>query len=324
MTIRMALLTIPLVGALLLPAGALAASFPARPIRVVDGFPAGGGTDYLARVLAAKLTDAFGQPVVVDNRPGAASNLAAELVSRATPDGHTWMMALTSVLAPSATLYAKLPYDVLKDFSYASLVATGTYVLVTHPSVPARTVSELIGVARAKPGALRYGSSGVAGPLHLAAELLKSRASIDVVHVPYKGAAPVVAAIVGGEVQVGFASVAAALPMVKASRLNALAITSAKRAKTLPELPTIAESGFPGFDVTPSYGILLPAGTPSSLIDRINAVIGKALMLPDVQASYASQALEAAHSTPARFREIMAEEVSLWRKVIREASIRAE
>lgn len=301
-----------------------AASFPARPIRIVDGFPAGGGTDYLARVLATKITESIGQPVIVDNRPGAASNLAAELVARSNPDGHTWFMGLTSVLAPSVSLYPKLQYSLVKDFSYASLVATGTYVLVTHPSVGAKSVQDLVRIARSKPGELRYGSSGVAGPLHLAAELLKSRAGVNIVHVPYKGAAPVVAALVGGEVQVGFASVAAALPMVKASRLNALAVTSATRAKAFPDIPTVAESGFPGFDVTPSYGILLAAGTPQDVVDRINAELGKALKLPDVQTSFASQALEAAHSTPARFRQIMENEVKLWAQVIKEADIKAD
>lgn len=303
---------------------ASAASFPARPIRIVDGFPAGGGTDYLARVLATKITESVGQPVIVDNRPGAASNLAAELVARSNPDGHTWFMGLTSVLAPSVSLYPKLQYNLVKDFAYASLVATGTYVLVTHPSLQVKSVQELVKVARSKPGELRYGSSGVAGPLHLAAELLKSRANVNIVHVPYKGAAPVVAALVGGEVQVGFASVAAALPMVKASRLNALAVTSLTRAKAFPDIPTVAESGFPGFDVTPSYGILLPAATPPDVVDRINAELGKALKLPDVQSSFASQALEAVHSTPARFRQIMETEVKLWAQVIKEADIKAD
>jgi tripartite-type tricarboxylate transporter receptor subunit TctC len=311
-------------GAAMMAGNVSAASFPARPIRIVDGFPAGGGTDYLARVIAIKLTDSLGQSVIVDNRAGAASNLAAELVSRANPDGHTWFMGLTSVLAPSVTLYPKIPYNLLKDFSYGSLVATGTYALVTHPSVSAKSVQELVKLAKARPGELRYGSSGVAGPLHLAAELLKSRAGVNILHVPYKGAAPVVAAVVGGEVQVGFASVAAALPMVKANRLNALAVTSLTRAKAFPDLPTVAESGFPGFDVTPSYGILLPAGTPVDIVNQINAEIGKVLKLPDVQASYASQALEASHSTPARFRQIMEDEVNLWARVIREANIKAD
>lgn len=293
-------------------------------MRVLDGFPPGGGTDYLARVLARKLTDSLGQPVIVDNRPGATGNVAAEIVAHASPDGYTWLMGLTSVLAPSYTLFPRMPYNLLKDFVYVTTVASGTYVLSTHPSVPAKSVQELVALAKAKPGAMRYGSSGVAGPLHLAMELLKGRSGIDMLHVPYKGAAPVVAALASGEVQVGFSSVAAAMPLVKAKRLNALAVTSTKRATALPEVPTIAESGFAGFDVTPWYGILVPAKTPSAVVTFLNAEIGKVLQMPDVQASLATQAFEATSTTPERFRQIMTEEVKLWAKVIKDAGVKPE
>lgn len=298
--------------------------YPVRPIRILDGFPAGGGTDYLARVIGRKLTEQFGQTIVVDNRPGAAGNVAAEIVARANPDGYTLFMALTSAIAPSPSLYPRLAYDPLKDFSYVTLVASGTYVLLTHPSTGAKTVTELVALAKAKPGALRYGSSGVAGPLHLAAELLKVRSGVELLHVPYKGAAPVVAALTAGEVQTGFASLAAALPMIKANRLNALAVTGARRTKVLPDLPTIAESGVPGFDVTPWYGIVAPAQTPAAVVKLLNAEIGKVLPLPDVQASLAAQGMEAAGSTPERFRTIMSEEISLWARVIKEAGIKPD
>lgn len=306
------------------PAQLSAEPYPIKPIRVLDGFPAGGGTDYLARVIGRKLTESLGQTIVVDNRPGAASNLAADIVAHANPDGYTLFMLLTSAIAPSPSLYPHLAYDPLKDFLYVTLVASGTYVLVTHPSVGAKSVSDLVAIAKAKPGALRYGSSGVAGPLHLAAELLKGRTGMQLLHVPYKGAAPVVAALTSGEVQVGFSSLAAALPMINANRLNALAVTSSKRAKAFPELPTIAESGFPGFDVTPWYGIVAPAKTPSAIVRLLNTEIGKVLQFPDVQANFASQGLEATGSTPERFRTVMAEETKLWARVIKDAGIKPE
>ena len=301
-----------------------AQSFPTRPMRVLDGFPPGGGTDYLARVLSRKMTDTLSQPVIVDNRPGATGNVAADIVANATPDGYTSLMGLTSVLAPSYTLFPRMNYNLLKDFAFVTTVASGTYVVSTHPSVPARTLQELVALAKAKPGSMRYGSSGVAGPLHLAMELLKGRTGIDMLHVPYKGAAPVVAALAAGEVQVGFSSVAAAMPLMKSKRLNVLAVTSAKRASALPDVPTVAESGFPGYDVTPWYGWLVPAKTPAAVITFLNAEIGKALQAPDVQASLATQAFEATHSTPARWRQIVTEEVKLWAKVIKDAGVKPE
>jgi tripartite-type tricarboxylate transporter receptor subunit TctC len=301
-----------------------AAGYPNKPIRFIDGFPAGGGTDYLARVIGQKLTNRFGQLVIVDNRPGAAGNVGAEIAAKGTPDGYTLMMGLTSTLAPSPSLYPRLPYNVMRDFEFVTLVASGTYVLLVHPSVPAKSVSELVALAKSKPGQIRYGSSGVAGPLHLAAELLKTRTGADMLHVPYKGAAPVVAAVTAGEVQVGFASLAAALPLIKAGRLTALAVTSAKRAQAFPELPTIAESGFPGFDITPRYGVLAPASTPSAIVKLLNSEIGKILQQPDIQTMFASQGLEATGSTPEQFRNIMQAEIAQWAKVIRDANIKAD
>jgi tripartite-type tricarboxylate transporter receptor subunit TctC len=305
-------------------AGQCGDSYPSKAIRLIDGFAAGGGTDYLARIIGSKLTDSWGQPVIVDNRPGAASNVAAEIAARANPDGHTLFIALTSTLAPSRTLYPKLGYDVLNDFAYVTLVASGTYVLVVHPSVPVRTVPELVAFAKSRPGAIRYGSSGVAGPIHLAAELLKVRAGIDLLHVPYKGAAPAVAAVAAGEVQMAFSSVAAAMPLVQSNRLIPLAVTSARRVQALPGLPTIAESGFPGFDVTPSYGILAPRKTPMSIVSALNTEIGRILALSDVQAKFATQALEATASTPERFKAVMEAEVQQWARVIYQAGIKPE
>jgi tripartite-type tricarboxylate transporter receptor subunit TctC len=300
------------------------AQYPRKPIRIIDPFPPGGATDFLDRIVAQKLSERFGQPVIVDNRPGAGGNLSAELCARATPDGYTLHMNLPGGMAAGRVLYPGLAYDISKDFAYITLVAAGTYVLVAHPTVPAKSVSELVALAKAKPGELRYGSSGVASPPHLAFELLKLRTGTRILHVPYKGAGPLVAGLTGGEVQLGFASPAGASALVKAGRLNALGVSSARRAKSLPAVPTIAESGFPDFDVTPSYGYMAPAGVPQQIVSRLNAEIGKILGMPDVQAAFLTQGLEAAPSTPQRMRQTMHEELERWTRVIREANITAQ
>jgi tripartite-type tricarboxylate transporter receptor subunit TctC len=304
------------VGAATVPAE----SYPNKPIRLLDGFPAGGGTDYVARVTGAKITERFGQTVLVDNRPGAGSALAAEITARAIPDGYTLMLIASSALASSPSLYPKLGFA-LKDFSYISLVATGTYVLVVHPSLPARSVTELVALARAKPNSIRYGSGGVASPIHLTAQLLQNLTSIELLHVPYKGAVPAVVAAAGGEVLVAFSSVAAAMPMIQAKRLNALAVSSAKRTGALPEVPTMVESGVAGFDVTPAYGILGPSGTPASVVKLLNAEVRKIVQMDDVKAKFAAQALEAAASTPGEFRAIIDAEAAQWARVIKDANI---
>ena len=298
--------------------------YPQRPIRIIDGFPAGGATDYLSRVIGQKLSERFGQTVLVENRPGAAGNIGAEIAAHATPDGYSLHIGLTSILAPSRSLYSKLNYDLLNDFAYVTLVASGTYILSVHPSVPARSLSELVALAKSKPGQLSYSSGGVASSLHLAGEILKNRTGVDILHVPYKGGAPAAAAVTAGEVQLGFASPAAALPLMKGGRIIALAVSSAKRAKAFPELPTIAESGYPGFDVTPWYGILAPVATPAPIIRLLNVEIAKVLQMADVQALFATQGMEAAGSTPEQFKQIMQAEVAQWAKVIRDANIKGQ
>lgn len=307
-----------------MPAPAWCQTYPARPIRIIDGFPAGGGTDFLARVIGQKLTERLGQSVIVDNRAGAAGNIGAEVAAKSPPDGYTLFIGLSSTLAPSPSLYSRLGYDVLRDFAPVTLVASGLYVLVVHPSLPAISLKALIALAKARPGQINYGSSGVGAPLHLAAEMLKARAGIDLVHVPYKGAAPVIAAVTAGEVSMGFASLAAALPMVKVGKLRALAVTSAGRSAAVPELPTVAESGFPGFDITPWYGILAPAATPREIVSLLNAEIGRIVRLPDVRKAFATQGLEAVSSTPEQLAAVLKAEIAQWAKVIRDANIRAD
>ena len=304
------------------PRMAPAEDYPNKPIRIVDPFAAGGSTDFMARLLGQRITERYAQPVIVDNRPSAAGNTAAELVAKAQPDGYTMLMAVVAALAPAVTLYPNRGYDVMRDFAFVTLLAKGSYALVAAPALPVKSVGDI--VALAKKQQLSYGSSGVGGPLHLAGELLKSRAGVNILHVPYKGAAPVMAAVVAAEIQLGFGSVAGALPLIKAGRVVPIAVTSASRAKALPDIPTIAESGFPGYDVTPWYGLLAPSATPPRVVAGLNAEIGRLLKLPDIQEKFLSLGLEAAPSTPARFREVVQNEIALATKIIRDAGIKAE
>lgn len=300
---------------------AASGTYPNKPIRLLDGYPPGGGTDFVARVSGAKMAETFGQTVIVDNRPGAAGNLAAEITARANPDGYTLLLGVSTGLASSPSLYRKLSYDLLKDFSYVSLVASGTYILVAHPAVPVKSVAELVALARSKPKTIRYGSGGVGSPIHLAMELLQSLSKVQLLHVPYKGAAPAIVATTGGEVEIAFSSIAAALPMVKGQRLNALAVTSAKRLASLPEVPTVAESGIPVFDVTPYYGVLAPAGTPAAVVKALNSEIRRVVQLEDVKAKFAVLGLEATASTPEEFRGLMKAEMTKWARVVKEARV---
>jgi len=306
-------------------AGAGAAQdYPSRPIRVIDSFPAGGNTDVLSRTLGQKLFERWGQPIIVDNRPGAAGNIGAEIAARAAPDGHTLLMGLTTTLAPSMTLFPKLPYDAVRDFAPVGTVASSLLVMLVHPSLPVKSTKDLIVLARARPGELRYASSGVGGPLHLATELLKAKAGVDMVHVAYKGGAPAAAAVASGEVQLGFASLAASLPLIKAGRLRAIAVSTPKRSSALPDVPTIAESGLADFDITTWYGLLAPAGTPAVVIAKINSEVARALKLPDVAERLSLLGLEPRTGTPQEFGAILKAEIALYAKIIKDAGIKPE
>lgn len=303
---------------------ALAADvYPARPIRLLVPFAPGGGADALARIITPRLSEGMGQQWVVDNRGGAAGNIAAETVARAAPDGYTAFMGFNTVLTVNPTLY-KLPFSVEKDLQPVTLLATAQYILVVHASVPANTLKEFVALAKQKPGALNYSSAGVGSPLHLAAELFKKRAGIDMVHLAYKGGGPAAAAVLAGEAQVIFGSVAASIPQVRAGKLKALATTGAKRSKVAPELPTIAESGFPGFDVGSWYALLVPAKTPAAVVNRMRDEAVKALQHPDVQQAMSRQGLEAETSTPQELAARIKAETKVWAEVIREAGIKAE
>lgn len=296
-------------------------AYPTRPIRLIDGFAPGGNSDYLARSVAPRLTERLGQTVIVENRPGGAGNIGTEIVARATPDGYTLLIGASTSLASSRSLYPKLGYDLLEDFAFVSAVGATANIWVSHPSLPVKSMKELIALARAKPKGVRYGSAGVGSIGHLSMSLLESRAGIQFLHVPYKGAGPVIVATTGGEVEVGSGGAPAAVPMIKAKRLIPLAVSSATRLGALPDVPTMAESGVKGFSVTPVFGILAPAGTPAGIVNRLNAEIRKIVEADDIKARFLAQALDAKGSTSAEFRSIVVAEVAQWARVIKEAGI---
>ena len=298
--------------------------YPHKSIRVIDPFPAAGAGDIIARTVGQKFAERNGQAFVVDNRPGAGGNVAAELAARATPDGYTLFDVIVYSLAPSVSLYPKSGFDPMKDFAYITLLAGGSFVIVAHPAFPPKTIPELVALAKLQPGKIGYGSSGVGGPVHMAGELFNSRAGINLLHVPYKGAAPIMTAVAGGEVQIGLPSVAGAMPLIKAGRVVPIAVLGAQRTRILPNVPTIAESGYPGYDFTPWYGIAAPAGTPAAIVRGLNVELGKIVQLPEVQAALAAQGLDATASTPERLREIVREAIATCAKIIRDVGIKID
>ena len=306
-----------------LSAAAADDNYPTRPVRLLVPFAPGGGADALSRIITPKMHDALGQAWVVDNRGGAAGNIAAETVAKAAPDGYTALMGFSTVLTANPSLY-KLPYSVTKDLQPVTLLATAQYILVIHPSVAATNLKDFIALAKQKPGSLNYASAGVGSPLNLAAELFKKRAGIDMAHLAYKGGGPAAVAVLSGEAQVLFASVASSVPQIKAGKLKALATTGIKRSKVAPDLPTIAESGFPGFEVSSWYALLVPAKTPAAIVNQIRGAAIKAVELPDVQEAMSRQGLDVETSTPQELAARMSAETAVWAGVIKDAGIKAE
>ncbi len=301
------------------------AGWPLRPVRLVLPFPPGGGADTAARIVVPRLSESTGQQWVVDNRGGAAGNIATEIVGKAAPDGYTVLLGFATTLTVNPTLYPKLGVDVARDLLPVIRFASAQYVLVLHPTVKATTLQEFIALARANPGKLNYASAGVGSPLHLAAEMLNFRAKVELVNVPYKGGGPATAALLGGEVQLLFGSVPATLPQVRVGKLRALAVTGLKRLAVAPELPTIAESGFPGFDVTAWYGMLVPAGTPKPIVARIFDETAKAARASESVEALGRQGLDVELSaSPEAFATQIRSETAAWAKVIKAANIRAE
>jgi tripartite-type tricarboxylate transporter receptor subunit TctC len=304
-------------------AGAFAAdAYPTRPIRMIVGFAPGGGTDLTARPVAAKMSELLGQQVIVENRPGAAGNIATEQVARAAPDGYTILMGTIAALAINPSLYGNLKFDPEVDFAPVIQVVNATNVLALHPSVPANSVQELIALARQK--SLSAGSSGIGATGHLAIELFNELAGVKLVHVPYKGGGPAMTDLVGGQVQLVFATTASAIPQIRAGRIKGIAVTTAKRSALMPELPTIAEAGLPGFDANNWYGIVVPARTPRAIIDQLNAEVTKVLSMPDVRATLFNQGLDPAAGTPEQFGAYIKSERIKWAKVIKASGAKAE
>ena len=302
---------------------ASAQQYPTRPIRLLVPFAPGGGSDALARIITPRLGDALGQTWVVDNRGGAGGNLAAETVAKAAPDGHTVFLGFATVLTVNPALY-KLSFSMEQELAPVTLLATAQYILVIHPGVQANTLKEFIALARQKPGALNFSSGGAGTPLHLSAELFSRRAGIRMTHVPYKGGGPAAAALLAGEVQVLFGSIAAAVPHVRAGKLKALATTGIRRSRVVPELPTLDESGFPGFDVGTWYALLVPARTPAYVINRLRDEAIRTVALPDVQKVMAAQGLEVETSTPQELAARIKRESAMWASVIKDAGIKSE
>ena len=302
---------------------ALAADpYPTRPIRMIVGFAPGGGTDLTARPVAQKLSELMGQQVIVENRPGAGGNIATEQVARAAPDGYTLLMGTIASLAISPGLYGNLRFDPETDFAPVIQVVDATNVLALHPSVPANSVKELIALARHR--SLSAGSSGVAATGHLSIELFNLMAGVKLVHVPYKGGAPAMGDLVGGQVHLIFATAASAIPHIKSGRIKGIAVTTAKRSSLLPELPTISEAGLAGFDANNWYGLVAPAKTPRAIIDQLNAEVTKILSMPDVRTTLFNQGLDPAPGTPEQFGAYIKSERAKWAKVIRESGAKAE
>ena len=302
---------------------AFAAAYPDKPVRMVVPFPPGGGTDVVARAIALKLTEQWSQSVVVDNRPGAASMVGTEMLARAVPDGYTLgFVSMSHTINPS--IYKKLPFDPIADFSPVVLAATAPNVLVVSPGVGAKSVAELVQIAKARPGKLNFPSSGNGGVSHLSMEMFRYAAGIDIVHVPYRGAGPALTALLANETQLMMATTPVALPQMKAGRLIALATTGLKRSSLAPEIPTVAEAGYPGFEADTWYGMLAPAKVPPALVNQANAAVTKMLTQADFKERLAHEGAQPAGGTPAQFATHIKSEIEKWAKIVRTAKVKIE
>ncbi len=306
-------------------AGAVYAQpYPSKSIRYVVPYAPGGSTDIVARVLALKLSEALGQQVVVDNRPGAGGSIGADIVAKSPPDGYTMVTAVTGIMAINQFLYRKLPFDPEKDFAPVTQIGSLPLILVVHPSLPAKSVREFIAIAKSKPGQLNYGSSGVGTATHMTTELFKTMAGVDLVHIPYKGSGQVMGDVIGGQLALIFDQIVSSLPHVQGGKLRMLGITSAKRFPSLPDLPTIAESGVPGYESISWAGVAVPAGTPKEIVARLHAEIVKVLAMPDIRERFLRDGIETVGSTPEQFAEHIRRERIKWAKVVRDSGAKAD
>lgn len=317
--LRAALCAVPLLSAL----PAYAQPYPAKPIRMVLPYPPGGGTDIVARPLAQLMSASLGQQVVIENRAGAGGNIGMDAVAKAAPDGYTLVFAITAQLAVNPSLYPKLPYDLVRDFAPVSLVGMAPYLLVTHPALPVRSAKELVAIARAKPDELRYGSAGNGSGSHLAGEMLNSLAGVKSLHIPYKGGAPAMTDLVAGQLQISYLTYTSTSGFIRAGRLRALAVTTAKRSPALPELPAIAET-VPGYDSSVWYGALAPAGTPADIVARLNREFAAALRNNELRQRLIPEAFEPIGSTPEYLGDYMKKEIARWAKLVKATGTRID
>ncbi len=305
-----------------IPFPAFAQNYPARPIRIVVGFQAGGGSDTAARTLGKYLTEALGQPIIVENRPGAAGNLSADVVAKSPPDGYTLLLSNSTISMPS--LFIKLPFDVNKDLVPVSLVSIGPSVLVVHPSVPARNVKELIALAKAKPKQVLYGSGGVGNITHLQMELFAATAGVDMIHVPYKGGAPSVVGLMSGEVHTLFSAIVSALPQIRAGRVRPLGVTVLQRVGTLPNVPTLDEAGMKGYNAASWYGLFAPAGVSGNTLGILSKEIAKTMRIPELREKFASDGFEPVGNSPQEFAGFLREEIPKWAKLAKAIGLKPE
>ncbi|MEI6319750.1 MAG: tripartite tricarboxylate transporter substrate binding protein [Pseudomonadota bacterium] len=303
---------------------ALAQAWPAKPVRWIAPYPPGGSSDLVARAIGNRLAEQLGQPVLIDNRPGAGGSLGTEVAARSAPDGYTLLLANIAPLAINPHIYPKLGYDVLRDFEAVTLLATGPTLLVVGPSLPVKNVQELIALAKAKPGAIKYGTGGSGTPAHLTTELLRLMTGIDLLHVPYKGTGQSVTDLLGGQIDFVFASPPVAAAHVKSGKLRALAASSAKRTPLAPDVPTVAESGVPGFDMVTWWGAVVPAKTPAPIIERLNVTLRKSLEFADTLERFAALGIDVQSSTPAAFRSFMAAELARYAKLSKQVGLKNE
>ena len=328
--VRRRLILVPALAAVavFLPAawsdGAFAQAFPSKPVKLVIPFPPGGSLDAVGRAIADKLTQMWGQSVVVDNKPGAGGNIGADFVAKSAPDGYTVVMGALSTHAVNPSLYPKMPYDAVKDFAPISLVAITPNVLVVNPSLPVNSVKDLIAYAKANPGKLSFGSGSNGSAGHLAGELFKVDTGTDMVHIPFKGGAPALQALLAGDTQLMFDNLANSMQQVKAGRLKALAVTTEKRSALVPDLPTMAESGVPGFDISTWFGIMAPAGTPPDVIAKWNTDLVKVLNSPDMRERMTAQGAEAAPDTPAEFSAFIARELAKYARIVKASGAKVD
>ena len=309
---------------LALPAAVSAQAWPVKPIRWISPFAPGGGADITSRVIAQKLGAALNQQILVDNRGGAGGNIGVDIAAKSPPDGYTVVLGTIGPIAINVSLYKKLPFDPVKDLLPVTQAANALNVLVVHPSLPAKTVKQVIAIAKARPGELSFGSSGPGATDHLAGELFKTLTGVNMVHVPYKGGAPAMLDLMSGQVQTVFSTVSTAIGAIKGGRVRAIAMTGDKRFELMPELPTIAEAGVPGFEVRNWYGVFVPAGTPKEIVARLNGELVKILQMPDVKAKLLESGIEVLHSTPEQFAAYIQSETRRWAKVVKDSGARAE